>query len=140
MENLKRECERCKGTKIIHSPGFAGYPATDKPCTYCQDGYFPPIDLDALVLAIVASKGKNKGKLKSSMTSVFGDIAGSRAYYVWRLARFHGGKDMTMPMMADLGVRSDPFRKELDLLADVVAKAEFGTDLAAAMRWKGLLG
>jgi len=147
MENDKRECKRCKGTTNIHSPGFTSvegkvYPDTDTPCRYCQNGYYPPIDLNALVGIIMATKGKNKGKLRATMTSALGsyDIAASRAYYVWRLARFHGGKDMTMPVMADMGVRNDPFKKELDLLADAVAKATFGTDLAAALRWKGLLG
>lgn len=47
---------------------------------------------------------------------------------------------MTMPMMADLFVRGDPFKAELDKLADSVAKEQFGTDLAAAARWGRAFG
>lgn len=141
MASNNRECKRCKGTANVHSPAFGSYPATDKPCPYCDKGFYPPVEAEALVMAICATKGKNKGRLRAVMTSVAGyDIAANRAYYVWRLARFHGGKDMTMPMMADLGVRNDPFKPELDILADAVAKATFGTNIAAAWRWKGLVG
>lgn len=58
----------------------------------------------------------------------------ARAYYVWRMARFNGGIDMTMPMSADLVVRGDPFRAKLDALADAVAKRAFGLDMSAARK------
>lgn len=45
-----------------------------------------------------------------------------------------------MPMTADLVVRSDPFKPELDKLAELVAKKVFGTDMAGAYRWAGALG
>ena len=37
-------------------------------------------------------------------------------------------------------MRSDPFLKELDAIADAVAKRVYGTDLAGASRWGSLLG
>jgi hypothetical protein len=149
MESLP--CTICKGVKTIHSDGFTSlegkvYPPSDRPCISCESrGDFPPLD-DAASLAIiqriVATKGKNKGHIRASMTAPWrdGTVAEARAYYVWRLARFHGGKDMTMPMSADSVVRGDPFKKELDALSDAVAKHCFGTDLAAARRWGQAFG
>ncbi len=45
-----------------------------------------------------------------------------------------------MPVMASMDIRNYPFVKELDLIVDFVAKAAFGTTLAAAMRWGPLMG
>jgi hypothetical protein len=116
------------------------YPDRTDKCSSCKgEGYFPEVDETVIRQAILATKGKNKGKIRASMTST-PDRDGARAYYVWRLARFHGGKDVTMPMMADLFVRGDPFKAELDKLADSVAKEQFGTDLAAAARWGRAFG
>jgi hypothetical protein len=105
-------------------------------------GSFPAFDEGTIRARIVASKGKNKGKLRASMSSsdAWGDQHEARAYYVWRLARFHGGKDCTMPVMADMVVRGDPCKGELDKLADVIARESFGTDLGAALRWGRAFG
>jgi hypothetical protein len=65
---------------------------------------------------------------------------GPRAYYVWRMARFHGGADVHMPMMAACMIHGDPFDTELNQLAEVVAGRAFGTDMAAAYRWCSALG
>lgn len=138
-------CTRCKGSGETFSKGFTALDGTvyadrtDK-CSACKgEGNFPEVDESNIRQAILATKGKNKGKIRASMTST-SDRDGARAYYVWRLARFHGGKDMTMPMMADLFVRGDPLKAELDKLADAVAKEQFGTDLAAARRWGRAFG
>jgi hypothetical protein len=56
------------------------------------------------------------------------------------MARFHGGIDMTMPVMAGYEVVGDPEVKVLDAMADKVAKENFGTDLAAARVWGRALG
>ena len=62
------------------------------------------------------------------------------AYYVWRMARFHGGVDVTMPIMASLFAPKDKvLLATLDTLADVIAKESFGTNMAAARRWRGLI-
>lgn len=141
-------CLRCEGTKVIVHKAFTSldgkdYPETRYPCHCCNGrGVFPPIDKKAVLSLLIATKGKNKGRIRAAMTSPFSSegVNASRAYYVWRIARFHGGKDMTMPMTADMIVRGDPFKKELDAMADQVAKAFFGTDMAAALRWGQAMG
>jgi hypothetical protein len=44
-----------------------------------------------------------------------------------------------MPMTADSVTSGDPFKPELDAMADMVAKKVFGTNMAAAYRWGNLL-
>ncbi len=63
-----------------------------------------------------------------------------RAYFVWRLVRFHGGADVTMPVCAMGAITGDPYEPELDYFASELAKRFFGTDMAAAYRWAGALG
>lgn len=141
-----RPCERCKGTKTIHFDGFTTaegkvYPDYDRECHACHGtGEFPEINEADLRARILATKGKNKGKIRASMVSDFNDLSAGRAYYIWRLARFHGGKDMTMPMTADTIVHGDPYKKELDALAEAVAKEQFGSDMRAALRWGRAFG
>ena len=80
-------------------------------------------------------KGR-KGPLKSALGS-FPPKGSSpeyamfhrRAYYVWRMARFHGGADMTMPVMAGMNASGEPCKETLDKLADTMAREAFGTDL-----------
>lgn len=129
-------CKLCNGTKVITFQ-LSGSSYT---CRSCNEGYFSPPDKAKILSLIIAGQGKNKGKLRASMTSEMKDKEKARAYYVWRLARFHGGKDMTMPVMADLGVRGDPYKDELEKMADEVAKEYLGTDKAAALRWGRALG
>lgn len=140
-------CTRCKGEKTTFSPGFTSlegvvYPDRTSTCHCCNGvGTFPEVNGSAIIAAIIASKGKNKGRLRATMVSPHnGTVEANRAYYVWRLARFHGGKDMTMPMTADMINRGDPYKDELDKLSDVIAKASFGTDMAAAHAWGRALG
>ncbi len=140
-----KDCTVCKGEGKNFRKGFEFegkvYPDKWEPCVSCKGtGKFSEVNEAKILERIMATKGKNKGKLRASMTSNFSDKEEARAYYVWRLARFHGGKDVTMPMMADLGVRGDPFKSDLDKLADQVAKDSFGTDLAAAARWGRAFG
>ena len=133
MEN--RPCLRCKGTKTV------SYANRTDPCSSCNGtGSFYAPNLDAIKAAIYATQGKNKGKLRASMVSTFNDHDKARAYYVWRLARFHGGKDVTMPGMADFAIRGDSFKSELDKYSEIVAKESFGTDLAGAARWARAFG
>jgi len=143
-----RSCTQCKGEKVNHSKGFTSldgvvYPDETRPCYCCEGrGTFPEVDAPAILAGLIASKGKNKGKLRASLVSPLRSegITAARTYYVWRLARFHGGKDCTLPITADMVVRGDPFKKELDLIADQVAKAAFGTDLAGTARWAKAFG
>lgn len=133
-------CTKCKGTGEMHRDAlpagtyggtyYPAVPARTDPCCYCHGaGWFAPLDVPAICEEIKGRKGLRSARPKSS-----------RAYYVWRLARFHGGADVTMPVCAMLDINGDPFEKQLELLADAVAKKVFGTDLAAACRWGNALG
>lgn len=145
-----RICLGCKGSKVTVQEAFdyhldrgadgtplstsriKHYPCTERPCLSCNGkGEFAPLDIQGIANAI---KGRNPRKLCSKRPD------DKRAYYVWRLARFHGGADVTMPMGASMDVRNDPFHYELDVMADSVARAVFGTDLAAAHRWGRAFG
>jgi hypothetical protein len=102
----------------------------------------------AAILSIIrSSQGKNKGKLRAQLRSVPAQHLTPiekqryhRAYYVWRMARYHGGVDMCMPVMAGLFTGDDPQLRDLEVYADEVAKKAFGTDLAAAYRWGKAMG
>lgn len=115
------QCERCGGT---------GQGTLYERCPACRGrGRFEPPDYAAILRAIRGRKG-----LRSRPP------AGAREYYVWRLARFYGGQDVTMPVLAFVRILGDPYQADLDALARSVAKRVFGTDLAAAARWAPLLG
>jgi hypothetical protein len=129
-----RACTRCKGNGFKEFKGFTAldgtvYPDAQHKCHSCGgSGFFAPINLAALLTEITGRKG-----LVSKRPE------GRRAYYVWRMARFSGGRDVTLPMSAGYEIAGDPFVKELDQIADHVAKTVYGTDRAAAYRWAPLL-
>lgn len=130
----KQPCTKCKGAGCTLKSALGG----TRGCFSCNGvGYFEPVDAKAIIAAIVSTRGQRKGKLLKSRPSY---KKGPRAYFVWRLARFHGGADVCMPVSAYWDVDGDPFKNELELLADEVAKAAFGTDLAGAARWGSALG
>lgn len=152
-----RPCGRCKGTGITVSPALPDQSGTDsfgKPyhyparpekrerCYCCKGtGTFPAVNVDMILAAIKGRKGLRSAAPKPRDGSRgYGDLHDKRAYYVWRLARFHGGEDVTMPVTATMLIHNDPFLPELDALADAIAKRVFGTDLAAAHRWGHALG
>jgi len=138
----RRPCERCKGTGITVREAFTyhcsvtgqskHYPRKESPCNRCNGaGTFDAPNFATIRAAIA---GRKPGTLRSSRPK------DARAYYVWRLARFHGGADITMPVMAGIEIGGDPFAKDLDALADAVAKEIFGSNLRAAYRWGKALG
>ena len=105
---------------------------------------FPGLDVEAILTTICTVKGKVK-KFRSAWPSKLNiwrskDLAAKRAYFVWRLARFHGGADVTLPMTAYDAVSHDPFKAELDLLAEHVAAHVFGTHMAGTVRWGRAFG
>jgi hypothetical protein len=125
-----RICPRCNGTRKVYFSAIGDIPASEYPCHNCEEkGHFLPVDVSSILSEIQGRKGLRSSRPESR-----------RAYYVWRLARFHGGADVTMPVTAMSFCGKDPFIKELDHMADCVARAAFGTDRAAAARWGGLLG
>ncbi len=135
-----RTCPRCEGKgKKTWSFGEVS------PCRICnQTGSQPGLDVQALVDALFTKRGKTKAFRKSlSSTGGWGTTpearAHARAYYVWRLARFHGGVDVSLPVNAGLACDGDAFKAELDELAEALAKLVFGTNMAATYRWGALL-
>lgn len=146
--NTTVDCTACKGTKGAMAKEFTkqangeyGYNEheTWRACSSCKGrGTFPaltPESVTAIMTAIQSNKGPSKGKLKSSRPKYARSIQASRAYYVWRLARFHGGVDCTMPMCAEMDIRGDGERDRLDMIARLVAKSSFGTSRAGSSRW-----
>ena len=146
----ERDCLRCNGTGTTFHKGFSygdkTYPDRTESCTRCKGSkvYSAPV-FDTILNQITTSRGAPTGKRKfraafPSTLKHYSCRDAARAYYVWRLARFHGGKDMTMPMTAEMVIGGDPFHKELEAMADAVAKAYFGTDMAGAKRWGRAFG
>ena len=150
--NYKDEahCTKCKGTGTRFSKGFTAdsgkvYPDRTLNCSYCFGrGSFPAVDITAIIDAVMAGKGE-KRRFRKAWPEKFNvwrnqDSTIRRAYYIWRLARFHGGADVTLPMTAMDVIGGDPHHKVLDAMADQVAKRVFGTDRAAAHRWGLAMG
>lgn len=128
----QRNCTRCNGLGNVND--ILG----KRTCRACEGrGWFDYPDERYIRLCITASQGKNKGKLRSTRPET---NAGSRAYFVWRMARFHGGKDPTVPFNASMEIYGDPFEKELDAMSERFAKENFGTDMGAAIRWGRAFG
>jgi len=140
-------CTKCDGKGEKHSD-YAHFNASTKEftagmkrCHYCNGrGTFPALDVEATVNACFTTRGGKR--FRKSMTSPLPRESPEaiRAYYVWRMARFHGGADVTMPMTAMMLIEGDPVVKQLELMADKVAIAAFGTSNAAASRWGRALG
>lgn len=136
-ETSRQTCTVCHGAGFTVQRAFTSlegrfYPERRYTCYPCDGaGSFAPPDRNAILAEIAGRGGK---KLRSARPK------SKRAYYVWRMARFHGGADVTMPITAISDTRGDPFLADLDKLADAAAKAYFGTDLAAAHRWGHALG
>lgn len=127
-------CPRCKGTGSVTSEIFG-----TRRCTACHGkGSFPAVDVEGIVKAVFGRGGKFRKA--APKVDHYGTVEGARIYFVWRLARFHGGADVCMPMTAEMVTHNDPCKKELDALAEAVARKAFGTDMAAAYRWGQALG
>jgi hypothetical protein len=130
-----RNCKCCEGVGTRTQRAFttlAGqqYPERTDPCFFCEGrGTFSEPDVRAILDAIKGRRGLCSKR-----------PADNRAYFVWRLARWHGGADVTMPVTAWSTIHGDPYKDELNTLAETVARHVFGTDLAAAHRWGLLLG
>lgn len=134
--DFKRECPRCHGTRLVPHWNGSG---ENQLCKNCDDGYFK-LPILSEILDGIASIYKKKIKLRSSRPQYGTNTLAHRCYYVWRIIRFEGGIDVTMPMMASMELGEDPYRKELDAIASAFARWFCGTDMAAALRWGPLMG
>ena len=127
-------CTQCHGDGEL--PGIS-HDSEPRPCPYCKGRLFGAIDVEGILKAITASRGARKGQLLQSRPPY---SRGYRAYYVWRLARFHAGIDVCLPMMAYMDVRGDPYQPILDLLAETIAEKLTGHGSAGRARWQSALG
>lgn len=135
----RHRCPNCKGRGYVER--FTGRRAS---CRICTGTGRVEIDVDRIRQAVLSTQGPNRGKIRVADNGMF-DVYGAR--YVWRLARFHGGEDTSMPVMAYYhigcgGLRSkesDEVLAVLDPLVRELAREHFGTDLAAAAAWSGVL-
>lgn len=118
-----RPCAACDGV------GRASYDPS-RVCPWCHGNRsFTAPDFGAITKAVLGRKG-----LRSQAPTE------DRSYYVWRLARFYGGKDVCLPVVAMVRIKGDPYKIELDALAALLARRLFGTDLAGPHRWGRALG
>lgn len=164
--DLSRPCTTCKGEKVrpclfcnrfdrnhpgkledgrvcfcVRDKRATGTPGFER-CNGCDGaGIFVVPVFGWLAQGVLASRGKNKGTLAVSRPKLADDrtVEGARLYYVWRLTRFHAGKDVTMPIMAEHAIKGDPYRAELDACAALIAQRLTGRSSIGAARWRGAL-
>lgn len=126
-------CSKCDGKGHSLSKGFTcedgrRFPSEWRTCYSCDGkGWFHAPDIFALVQSV---KGRKPGRLRSKRPD------DARGYYVWRLARFHGGADVCLPMGAEMEVSGDPYKAILDQLAKIVAKSVYGSGDVGSARWQ----
>ena len=122
-------CTQCHGTGQRRRSDD-----TVQPCIHCDGrGHFDAPDFKAILKAIegrkrIMSPCEGVGVIKALRTKRPDD---SRAYFVWRMTRFHSGADVCMPMTAAFEISGDPYFKELN---------EFAASYAAALTGKGSIG
>lgn len=129
-------CRKCNGSKLTIHESFTAldgriYPRTEKPCIWCDGiGTFDKPDIQSLVTAI---KGRKPGKLRSKRPD------DTRAYFIWRMVRFHTGDDVCLPMAAQMDVAADPYRELLEQVAEHVAAHLTGHSSAGRARWRSAM-
>jgi len=136
LNSEKLDCLRCNGSKTTVFEEWTSqegkhYPRREKPCLWCDGvGHYLKPDLESLVKAI---KGRKPGTLRSKRPD------DTRAYFIWRMARFHTGADVTMPMTAQMDICSDPYKDLLDAWAELISEKLTGHTSAGRARWRSAL-
>lgn len=153
MTSDTRVCPRCNGGKITDF-SFEGrdWPRPVRECYACEGaGEFAAPDESAIRALVINPKtGKTfstslHSKAGRKRASAMGLMpAMRRAQYVWRTARWHSGADgngynLSGAIMADMDLGADPFKPELDSLADKIAEECHGSHMRAARRWSQAL-
>lgn len=136
FESDEMACLCCNGTQVNVYEGFTAvdgtvYPRREKPCVHCDGlGFFFKPDLAELIKAV---KGRKPGTLRSKRPD------DSRAYFIWRMARFHTGADVCLPMTAQMEVSGDPYCGMLELVAEMLAERLTGHRSAGRARWQAAM-
>lgn len=124
-------CVRCKGEKRskIYDIFYD--------CHSCdKTGIVQRPSVDSILSVIETTRGDKR--IRSSLNSFKTE---KTAYYVWRMARFHGGIDVHMPVMTfTTHSMPEPYLKFLDLFVDAVAVDNFGSHIKAALIWGNAMG
>jgi hypothetical protein len=130
-------CGRCNGTGIYVSREITGddgkiiIARKESACSWCDSvGYFVKPDIETLVKLI---KGRKPGTLRSKRPD------DSRAYFIWRMVRFHTGADVCLPMMAGLEISGDPYQEMLDAISEMIAQKMTGHKSAGRARWQSAM-
>jgi len=132
--SLRHPCPECRAT----GTAWGG-----KPCPTCEGRCEVHVQPYAIREALKGRGGKPLRATKPDITK-----APYGTTFVWRIARFLGGADPSMPVMCyfDIGchgVQTDEKKKVEDVLwqiAEVLAEQAFGTSSAACEAWLPLLG
>lgn len=151
-----RICTRCNGQGFRTESWDAV--GTSKPCYACDgQGHFPAVEVAPIRALVINPKtgktfstslnskdGRKRADSLGALAPVtpYGMLLRRRAQYVWRIARWHAGVDGTGfnlggAIMADMDLMGDPWKPELDTLADLIADECYGrgANLRAARRW-----
>lgn len=126
-------CGACHATGTQTRKAFTACDGTEYPervseCIWCEGKkYFTRPDVNDIWQAI---KGRKPGTVKSKRPD------DARSYYVWRMIRFHTGKDVTLPMTASLEVANDPYGDLLAAYADAISERLTGRQSAGRARWR----
>lgn len=119
-------------------PRFIQYPTPDG-ATACYKCYpYGAACDETWVRSQIMSMRGDKGLKKSVSSNKIDPVS----YYVWRMARFHGGADVTMPMVA-MFTRGSVTKEQnawADNMADQIAIETFGSKFKAAERWSRVFG
>ena len=133
------DCKHCKGTGKTHHAAWTAlsgrhYPARTDDCYKCDgDGYFTNPDFDAKELGAAIFSTRKKGALVSKRPK------DDRAYYIWRMIRFHTGADVTLPMTASICVSGDPYVPRLDAIAELISERMTGRKSSGRARWRSTM-
>ena len=117
MSTSIANCTRCNGAGQIEHWRHDGTMVT---CHCCNGrGTFESPDLKQLCADIKRLQAKHCPQQAAE---------DPRAYFLWRMIRFHTGKDVTLPMTASMAVDHDPFKPTLEAAAVIIARHFTGRD------------
>ena len=129
-----RNCTRCNGEGTTIRKGFyegKHVKGGKYVCRSCKGArqFAPPHEEIIREIIVSCLTRKLRSVFPSGDYNRFTDINAARAYYVWRLARWNGGVDKSIPAFADIALQGEPFRYELNAIGEKLAREFFGTDL-----------
>ena len=118
-------CNTCEGAgEVLHWRKNG----TTVPCSDCEGrGCFESPDLVQLANTI---KGRKPSTIRSKKPE------DPRAWFLWRMVRFHSGQDVTLPMTATMAISGDPFKPTLEIAAEMIARHLTGKESIGTARWR----